>query len=182
MPEYTRYITENEIAEKSWRRLDGESHLGYKVADGMEIVKSQAQTVAAGSLPSFKFGGSSQVLLILALLERMSDLGAACSATHLGSASDDQPDSLGFNERETIRPAGQARDIRRAGSAQSIISSAAEINAVQSRISDTSVVLLTHRARGLFRVCCHQRVASRRHAHRHEYSVICRRLCGRDHY
>ena len=41
-----------EAAEKSWRRLDGHNQLpkvilGVKLTDGMEIVKSQAQAVAA---------------------------------------------------------------------------------------------------------------------------------------
>jgi putative transposase len=41
-----------EAAEKSWRRLDGHNQLpkvirGVKFTDGMEIVKSQAQAVAA---------------------------------------------------------------------------------------------------------------------------------------
>ena len=41
-----------EAAEKSWRRLDGQSQLpkvilGVKFADGIEVVRSQAQTAAA---------------------------------------------------------------------------------------------------------------------------------------
>ena len=41
-----------EAAEKNWRRLDGHNQLpkvilGVKFTDGMEIVKSQAQAVAA---------------------------------------------------------------------------------------------------------------------------------------
>jgi putative transposase len=41
-----------EAAEKSWRRLDGHNQLpkiilGVKLTDGIEIVRSQAQTAAA---------------------------------------------------------------------------------------------------------------------------------------
>ena len=41
-----------EAAEKSWRRLDGHNQLpkiilGIKFADGIEVVRSQAQTAAA---------------------------------------------------------------------------------------------------------------------------------------
>ena len=41
-----------EAAEKSWRRLDGHSQLpkvvlGVKFADGIEVVRSQAQAAAA---------------------------------------------------------------------------------------------------------------------------------------
>ena len=41
-----------EAAEKSWRRLDGHNQLpkvilGVKFTDGIEVVKSQAQTAAA---------------------------------------------------------------------------------------------------------------------------------------
>jgi putative transposase len=41
-----------EAAEKSWRRLDGHNQLpklilGIKFADGIEVVKSQAQAAAA---------------------------------------------------------------------------------------------------------------------------------------
>ena len=41
-----------EAAEKSWRRLDGHSQLpkiilGVKFADGIEVIRSQAQTAAA---------------------------------------------------------------------------------------------------------------------------------------
>jgi putative transposase len=41
-----------EVAEKSWRRLDGHNQLpkvihGVKFTDGIEVIKSQAQTAAA---------------------------------------------------------------------------------------------------------------------------------------
>ena len=41
-----------EAAERSWRRLDGHNHLpklivGVKFTDGIEVVRSQAQTAAA---------------------------------------------------------------------------------------------------------------------------------------
>jgi hypothetical protein len=41
-----------EAAEKSWRRLDGHNQLpkvilGVKFTDGIEVVRSQAQTAAA---------------------------------------------------------------------------------------------------------------------------------------
>jgi hypothetical protein len=41
-----------EAAEKSWRRLNGHNQLpkiilGIKFADGIEVVRSQAQTAAA---------------------------------------------------------------------------------------------------------------------------------------
>src|SRR4029453_3218788 len=47
-------------AEKSWRRLNGHNQLpkiilGIKFTDGIEVVRSQAQTAAACSLPSQKF-------------------------------------------------------------------------------------------------------------------------------
>jgi putative transposase len=53
-----------EAAEKSWRRLDGYNQLpkvilGVKFTDGIEVVRSQAQTAAAWPLPSPTFGDSS---------------------------------------------------------------------------------------------------------------------------
>ena len=53
-----------EAAEKNWRRLDGHNQLpklilGVKFADGIEVVRSQAQAAAASSLPSPTFGDSS---------------------------------------------------------------------------------------------------------------------------
>ena len=41
-----------EAAEKSWRRLDGHNqlpkrHLGVRLADGIEVVRSQTQAAAA---------------------------------------------------------------------------------------------------------------------------------------
>jgi hypothetical protein len=51
-------------AEKSWRRLDGYNQLpkiilGVKFADGVEVIRSQAQAAAAGPLPSPRFGDGS---------------------------------------------------------------------------------------------------------------------------
>src|SRR5262249_31867979 len=53
-----------EAAERNWRRLNGHNQLpklilGIKFNDGVEVVKSQAQTAAARSLPSPKFVDSS---------------------------------------------------------------------------------------------------------------------------
>src|SRR5262249_24368855 len=53
-----------EASEKSWRRLNGHNQLpkiilGIKFTDGIEVVRSQAQTAAASSLPSPRFGGRS---------------------------------------------------------------------------------------------------------------------------
>src|SRR5262249_38602795 len=53
-----------EAAEKSWRRLNGHNQLpkiilGIKFTDGIEVVRSQAQTTAALPLPSPRFGDSS---------------------------------------------------------------------------------------------------------------------------
>src|SRR5262249_13736914 len=56
----------SEAAERNWRRLNGHNQLpkiilGIKFSDGIEVVRSQAQTAAACSLPSPKFGNSSIV-------------------------------------------------------------------------------------------------------------------------
>ena len=53
-----------EAAERNWRRLNGHNQLpkiilGIKFTDGIGVVRSQAQTAAAWSLPSPKFGDSS---------------------------------------------------------------------------------------------------------------------------
>ena len=53
-----------EAAERSWRRLDGHNQLpkvvvGVKFADGIEVVRSQAQAAAASPFPSPRFGDSS---------------------------------------------------------------------------------------------------------------------------
>jgi hypothetical protein len=70
-----------EGAEKSWRRLNGHNQLpkiilGIKFTDGIEIVRSQAQTAAAWSLPSPRFGDSSEpqrptVIASLAVAQRI---------------------------------------------------------------------------------------------------------------
>jgi mutator family transposase len=53
-----------EAAERSWRRLNGHNQLskiilGVKFPDGIEVVRPQAQAVAAWLLPSPRFGDSS---------------------------------------------------------------------------------------------------------------------------
>jgi transposase-like protein len=84
-----------EAAERSWRRLNGHSQLpkiilGVKFADGIEVVRSQAQPAAASPLPSPRFSDSSArcgiVLMRVAAMPSGPGEGTASRRTGVGQS------------------------------------------------------------------------------------------------